>query len=43
MGGGRPYFPGMSLTDVPLGDPEVCLPSARVVHLRMPVLHPDRS
>jgi dihydrofolate reductase len=38
MGGGRPFFPGLALQDVPLGDPEVCVPSDRVIHLRMPVL-----
>ncbi len=38
MGGGRPFFPGMQVRDVPLGDPEVCIPSKRVTHLRMPVL-----
>ena len=43
MGGGRPFFPGLPIEDVPLGDPEVCLPSARVTHLRMPVLRPDPS
>jgi dihydrofolate reductase len=43
MGGGRPFFPGLSLEDIPLGDPEVCVPSARVTHLRMPVLRPDGS
>jgi len=41
MGGGRPFFPGLSIADVPLGDPEVCVPSTRVTHLRMPVLRPD--
>ncbi len=40
MGGGRPFFPGMPLEDLPLGDPDVCVPSTRVVHLRMPVLRP---
>ena len=34
MGGGRPFFPGLPLEDIPLGDPEVCVPSARVTHLR---------
>jgi len=38
MGEGRPFFPGLSDGDLPLGDPEVCIPSARVTHLRMPVL-----
>ena len=41
MGGGRPFFPGLSVQDVSLGDPEVCIPSARVTHLRMPVLRPE--
>jgi dihydrofolate reductase len=40
MGGGRPFFSGLHLKDVPLGDPEVCVPSTRVTHLRMPVLRP---
>jgi FAD binding domain len=43
MGGGRPFFPGLPIEDVPLGDPEVCVQSARVTHLRMPVLRPDSS
>jgi dihydrofolate reductase len=43
MGGGRPFFPGLRLEDVPLGDPEVCVPSVRVTHLRMPVLRSDPS
>jgi dihydrofolate reductase len=38
MGGGRAFFPGLSIEGVPLGDPEVCVPSARVTHLRMPVI-----
>jgi dihydrofolate reductase len=42
MGGGRPFFPGLPLEDR-LGDPEVCVPSTRVIHLRMPVLRPDPS
>lgn len=41
MGGGRHFFPGLPLEDVALGDPEVCVPSTRVTHLRMPVLRPD--
>jgi dihydrofolate reductase len=40
MGGGRPFFPGLSSQDVALGDPEVCIPSTRVTHLRLPVLAP---
>jgi dihydrofolate reductase len=43
MGGGRPFFAGLSIEDVPLGDPEVCIVSSRVTHLRMPVLRPDPS
>ena len=38
MGGGRAFFPGLPIEDVPLGDPEVCVPSARVTHLRMAVI-----
>jgi dihydrofolate reductase len=37
MGGGRPFFPGMPIADVALGDPDVCISSTRVTHLRMPV------
>jgi len=43
MGAGRPFFPGLPLEDVPLGDPDVCVPSARVTHLRMPVLRTESS
>jgi len=43
LGGGRPFFPGLNGEEVPLGDPEVCIPSVRVTHLRMPVLRPDRT
>jgi dihydrofolate reductase len=43
MGGGRPFFPGLSNDDVLLGDPEVCIPSDRVTHLRMPVVRSDPS
>jgi dihydrofolate reductase len=43
MGGGRPFFPGLPFEDIPLGDPEVCIPSARVTHLRLPVLRSDRN
>jgi dihydrofolate reductase len=38
MGEGRPFFPGLAPEDVVLGDPEECVPSERVTHLRMPVL-----
>ena len=41
MGGGRPFFPALSAQDIRLGDPDVCVPSARVTHLRMPVLRAD--
>jgi dihydrofolate reductase len=41
MGGGRPFFPGLAHDDVPLGDPEVCIPSTRVTHLRLPVRRTD--
>jgi dihydrofolate reductase len=37
MGGGRQFFPGLAPEDVALGDPEILVQSARVVHLRMPV------
>lgn len=43
MGGGRPFFPGLAAEDLPLGDADVCIPSTRVTHLRMPVLRPDPS
>lgn len=43
MGAGRPFFSGLGLEDVPLGDPEVCVPSTRVTHLRMPVLRTGAS
>jgi dihydrofolate reductase len=38
MGSGRPFFPGLSVEEFPLGDPDVCVPSSRVIHLRLPVL-----
>ena len=37
MGEGRPFFGQLSLEDVPLGTPTVCIPSDRVVHLTFPV------
>jgi dihydrofolate reductase len=37
MGKGRPYFGGMSLEDVALGDPTVCIQGNRVTHLVFPV------
>ena len=43
LGGGRPFFPGLNGVEVLLGDPEVCIPSTRVTHLRMPVRRRDRS
>jgi dihydrofolate reductase len=43
MGSGRPFFPDLPIDDVRLGDPEVCVPSVRVTHLRMPVLRPDAN
>ena len=41
MGGGRPFFPGLAAQDIRLGDPDVCVSSKRVTHLRMPVLRGD--
>ncbi|HZC73491.1 MAG TPA: dihydrofolate reductase family protein [Jatrophihabitans sp.] len=38
MGGGRRFFDELSLDDAPLGNPTVCIPSERVIHLRFPVL-----
>lgn len=38
MGEGRPFFGQLSLDDVPLGNPTVCIPSDRVVHLTFPVI-----
>jgi dihydrofolate reductase len=43
MGGGRPFFPSLAAEDVALGDPEVCVASTRVTHLRMPVLSSARE
>jgi dihydrofolate reductase len=37
MGKGRPYFGEMSLEDVALGDPTVCIQGDRVTHLVFPV------
>lgn len=37
MGRGRPFFGEMPFSDVPLGDPTVCIPGDRVVHLEFPV------
>ena len=36
MGTGRPYFGELSLKDVPLGDPTVCIQGDRVTHLVFP-------
>lgn len=36
MGGGRPFFGELSLEDVPLGDPTVCIQGDRVTHLVLP-------
>jgi dihydrofolate reductase len=37
MGRGRPFFGELSLEDVPLGDPTVCIQGKRVTHLVFPV------
>lgn len=37
LGAGRQFFAGVAFDDVPLADPEVCIPSSRVTHLRIPV------
>jgi dihydrofolate reductase len=36
MGTGRPFFGELSLEDVPLGDPTVCIQGDRVTHLVFP-------
>jgi dihydrofolate reductase len=36
MGGGRPFFGGLRLEDVPLGDPTVCVQGKQVTHLVFP-------
>jgi len=36
MGTGRPFFGELSLKDVPLGDPTVCIQGDRVTHLMFP-------
>ena len=33
MGGGRPFFAGLTVDDVLLGDPLVCVQGNRVTHL----------
>jgi dihydrofolate reductase len=43
MGGGRPFFPGLAAEDVVFGDPDLCVTSDRVTHLRMPVGRPPRT
>jgi dihydrofolate reductase len=40
MGTGRPYFGELSLDDVPLGDPTVCIQGDRVTHLLLPTTPP---
>jgi dihydrofolate reductase len=37
MGKGRPFFGELSLEDVPLGDPTVCMQGKQVTHLVFPV------
>jgi dihydrofolate reductase len=37
MGRGRPFFGELSIEDVPLGDPTVCIQGDRVTHLVFPV------
>ena len=37
MGKGHPYFGELSMDDVPLGDPAVCIQGDRVTHLLFPV------
>jgi dihydrofolate reductase len=37
MGKGRPFFGELSLQDVPLGDPTVCIQGKQVTHLVFPV------
>jgi dihydrofolate reductase len=41
MGKGRPFFGELSLEDVPLGDPTVCIQGDRVTHLVFPVSTPN--
>jgi hypothetical protein len=33
VGGGRPFFGGLSITDVALGDPALCIQGKQVTHL----------
>lgn len=37
MGEGRPFFGKLSIGDVELGDPTMCIQSDRVTHLRLPI------
>ena len=39
MGNGRPFFGGISVQDVLLGDPTVCIQGRQVTHLVFPVEH----
>jgi dihydrofolate reductase len=39
MGQGRPFFGELSLDDVPLGDPTVCIQGKQVTHLVFPLTH----
>jgi dihydrofolate reductase len=41
MGTGRPYFGEMSLNDVVVSDPSVCIQGDRVTHLVFPVAEPS--
>lgn len=43
MGKGRPYFGELSLGDVPLSDPIVCIKGDRVTHLLFPVTKPSEG
>ncbi len=38
MGGGKPYFGELGITDVMLGNPTTCIQGDRVTHLVFPVL-----
>jgi hypothetical protein len=38
MGAGRPFFGGVAATDVQLGNPSVCIPADRVIHMVFPVV-----
>ena len=41
MGKGRPFFGTLTLQDVPLGDPTVCIRGDPVTHLVFPVVRPS--